>query len=200
VFLSHSSLDLHFAGRVRLALSQAGFKGWMAEAELRNGDWLFESIREALQRSHGMLVLLTVHSLSSAWVYTEIETWARGDPLREHAPMDPKKRIGMVVDGNDGDLTDLFALWDRNPTRFNHQCQPLKPLKALNERFGRVASRPRADKFVSSAILLLQNLSRDYIDFAFYPTHPENWTGGKERFKDFESLMSKWAVVLGGRD
>src|SRR5947207_1493541 len=72
VFLSHSSRDKRFIGRLADELRAAGIDVWLDEAELRVGDSLSE-IENSLRQARCVVVAFSQASKDSAWVTRELE-------------------------------------------------------------------------------------------------------------------------------
>jgi hypothetical protein len=199
VFLAHSAHDVHFAGRVRLALQDLEIRGWLAEAELKPGDWLFESIQEACRRSFGLLVLLTPYALSSAWVYTEVRSWINQWKDTADAHASNPKPLCLLLDASDPDLTTIFAAW--NETNPGHFDQNSKPLEKLRQRMKRehALTQSRLDKYVSSAQGLFRCLEPTFmrderVSIAFYPHRPLDWRGSAV-ITHFTDVMDHWGLT-----
>lgn len=80
VFLSHSSRDKRFVGRLAKQLEAAGLDVWLDEAELRVGDNL-EEIEDYIRRAPCLVVVLSQASRASEWVLKEIR-FARAAGVR----------------------------------------------------------------------------------------------------------------------
>jgi uncharacterized protein YjbI with pentapeptide repeats len=72
-FISYSSLDQEFANRLYADLQQNGIRCWLATEDLRIGDRLRPTIGEAIRLHDKLLVVLSEHSVESAWVESEVE-------------------------------------------------------------------------------------------------------------------------------
>jgi hypothetical protein len=73
VFISYATADLR---RVRPFIEHLHFHGirtWMAEADLRYGDWFPVLIREAIANVRAFIVFLSHASVASGWVRDEIQ-------------------------------------------------------------------------------------------------------------------------------
>lgn len=85
VFISHAAEDTGVAKLLADRLSDAGFSVWFGEFDLRPGQHWQEQIREAIERSHVCLVLLsdaTVPSepwVSNQWCSMQESSWRRKD-------------------------------------------------------------------------------------------------------------------------
>ncbi|MCU0865727.1 MAG: toll/interleukin-1 receptor domain-containing protein [Planctomycetes bacterium] len=72
VFISYSSPDKAIARRLAVDLRQAGVEVWFDEFQLRAGDPILTSIREGIERSDVLLVLISASSIRSTWVESEV--------------------------------------------------------------------------------------------------------------------------------
>jgi hypothetical protein len=77
VFLSYSTNDKDQAREVDTSLKHAGKSCFLAETILQPGDKFEDEIRDALKASREFWVLVSPHSMNSAWVQREITAaWA----------------------------------------------------------------------------------------------------------------------------
>jgi len=72
VFISHSSKDKRAVREIAADLEHCGIDVWFDEWELAVGDSLIEAISRGIDRSSWLAVVLTPHSVSSAWVQKEL--------------------------------------------------------------------------------------------------------------------------------
>jgi CheY-like chemotaxis protein len=72
VFLSHSSKDKAFVRRLAEDLRSAGVPVWYDEWELKVGDSLHDRIQQGIQESGYLAVVVSKHSIRSAWVSKEL--------------------------------------------------------------------------------------------------------------------------------
>jgi len=73
-FISHSSADHTFATRIYSDLQNAGVRAWFAPEDLKIGDRFRSRIDEEIRIFDKMLLVLSEHSVNSAWVETEVES------------------------------------------------------------------------------------------------------------------------------
>jgi|SRR5450755_806295 TIR domain/Pentapeptide repeats (8 copies) len=71
-FVSYSSKDEPFARRLYADLQSNGVRCWFAPENLRMGDRIRPSIDEAIRLHDKLLLVLSQHSLESAWVEKEV--------------------------------------------------------------------------------------------------------------------------------
>lgn len=72
VFMSYSHEDRSKAQWLKKYLNKSGADVWLDEADLRIGALLEKEIPGAIKQSNFLIVLLSPHSISSAWVQKEI--------------------------------------------------------------------------------------------------------------------------------
>ena len=72
-FISHSSIDKEFAERLHADLHAKGVRCWYAPEDLKIGDKFRTHIDEAIRIHDKLLIILSVSSVRSAWVETEVE-------------------------------------------------------------------------------------------------------------------------------
>jgi hypothetical protein len=73
LFLSHSSSDKGFVERLAAQLLKYGFDVWYDKFEIGVGDSLLETIRQGIEESAYVILVLSPDSVNSDWVQTEIE-------------------------------------------------------------------------------------------------------------------------------
>jgi hypothetical protein len=85
-FISYSTKDQEFAERLHADLQNKGVRCWFAPEEIKAGRKLHEQIDEAIRLHDKLLLILSEHSMNSAWVETEIGN-AREREAREKKQM-----------------------------------------------------------------------------------------------------------------
>ncbi|HEY7350286.1 MAG TPA: toll/interleukin-1 receptor domain-containing protein [Ktedonobacterales bacterium] len=73
-FISYSSKDDEFAKRLYNDLQGAGVRCWFAPEDLKIGDETRTRIDESIRLHDKLLLILSEHSIASAWVQKEVET------------------------------------------------------------------------------------------------------------------------------
>ena len=71
-FISYSTKDQTFAERLHADLQAKGVRCWFAPHNVAGGRKLYEQIDEAIRLYDRLLLILSVHSMESEWVKTEI--------------------------------------------------------------------------------------------------------------------------------
>lgn len=82
LFLSHSSLDKPFVGRLASDLKNRGVPVWFDQWELKVGDSLTQKIEDGISGSGWLAVVLSTHSVNSEWVQKELRA-AQAKELRD---------------------------------------------------------------------------------------------------------------------
>src|SRR5579864_675757 len=73
VFVSHASADKPFVIELQQRLASYGVDAWVDARELIAGDALQPEIEKAIESSDGVLAVLSLKTLNSAWVTREIK-------------------------------------------------------------------------------------------------------------------------------
>jgi hypothetical protein len=73
-FISYSSLDQNFAERLYADLQNKGVRYWFAPHDMKVGDKIRTRIDESIRLYDKLLLVLSEHSVNSAWVEKEVET------------------------------------------------------------------------------------------------------------------------------
>ena len=71
-FVSHSSRDKPFVGKLVAQLRSSGVRVWYAPDDLLGGKNLHDEIRQAIKQFDRLILVLSPASMSSPWVQTEI--------------------------------------------------------------------------------------------------------------------------------
>lgn len=72
VFISHSHHDREFVDKLALNLVSARVNVWLDRWELKAGDSLIEKIEQGLEDASALIVVLSCHSVESAWCRKEL--------------------------------------------------------------------------------------------------------------------------------
>jgi hypothetical protein len=72
-FISYSTKDQDFAERLYADLRQKNVRVWLATEDLKIGDKFRSRINDAIRIHDKLLVVLSEHSVKSAWVEDEVE-------------------------------------------------------------------------------------------------------------------------------
>ena len=87
VFISHNHQDKPLARRISRFLRLYGVDAWLDERELRLGNRLDDSIRQAIKRCDTVLVVATVAAAKSPWVEREISFAVESTPAIAVCPV-----------------------------------------------------------------------------------------------------------------
>ena len=71
-FISYSTKDEAFCQKLHDRMVDAGLKVWFAPESLKQGDKLYEQIKDGIARHDRLLIVLSKHSMNSEWVKTEL--------------------------------------------------------------------------------------------------------------------------------
>jgi len=82
-FISYSTKDQEFAGRLYADLQNKGVRCWFAPQDIQAGKKIHEQIDEAIRAHEKLLLILSSNSMNSEWVKTEIRK-ARKRERTEH--------------------------------------------------------------------------------------------------------------------
>jgi len=85
-FISYSTEDDEFAGRLYHDLQGAGVRCWFAPRDIRAGRKIHQQIEEAIRTSDRLLLIISESSMTREWVRTEIAQ-AREHEYREKRQM-----------------------------------------------------------------------------------------------------------------
>lgn len=109
-FISHSSKDDDFAVRLHADLQNSGVRCWFAPEDLKTGDVLEDTITGAIRLHEKLVIVLSVHSVGSAWVKREVQT-AQARERKEGRPVLFPIRLDDAIKAS----TEAWAsyLWDQ---------------------------------------------------------------------------------------
>ena len=96
MFLSHSSGDELFARRVSNHLDSLGVDVWLALWDLEAGDRLRESIKDAIERSRFVGLLVSPAFQKSAWCQLELKLALKKERLKKKRTLVP-----LLIDSQD---------------------------------------------------------------------------------------------------
>jgi hypothetical protein len=83
VFISFSTHDQEFAARLHADLQNRGVRCWFAPHDIAGGRKIHEQIETAIHIHDRVVLILSRHSMASAWVQTEIAN-ARQKEIRQN--------------------------------------------------------------------------------------------------------------------
>jgi hypothetical protein len=160
VFLSHSKNDFELAKAVRLTLGRDHrLQTWLFEKEVNKDENIFGSVYLGIFHCDAILLLLTSHSIGSAWVYTEMVAAAKS----------LNKKIITITDGRDQELMLVIDSYLKNPEWSEFRLEGILERFKLKEK-----NEHRIAVFKKNAenILLFLQL---YASFSVFPSIPDEY-------------------------
>jgi hypothetical protein len=97
-FISYSSKDERAATRLNDDLQAAGVRCWFAPEDLRVGDPFRQRIDESIRVHDKLLLILSSHSVSSAWVQDEVEAALERERREKRLVLFPIRIDNAVMD------------------------------------------------------------------------------------------------------
>lgn len=145
-FIRYAHHDAGFASRVHDALQRHGVRCWYAPANVQGGKKRYAQREEAIRVDDKVLLVLSEHSMHSAWVKTEIANTRRREVTQQRQILFPMRLVDdetistwTCVDadtGNDAarairayDIPD-FSAWKRHDAFEQAFARLLRALKA----------------------------------------------------------------------
>jgi len=89
VFISHSLKDKYFVSKLRSELLNSGIEVFQFETNIRVGDKILSTIKEAIRSSDFIIVVLSKESVKSNWVNFEISTVLLNEKSKEETLLIP---------------------------------------------------------------------------------------------------------------
>jgi len=99
-FISYSSIDQAFAERLYSDLQRKGARCWFAPEDLKVGDKFWHRIDESIKLYDKLLVILSEHSVKSAWVESEVMAALEKEQQHNKAVLFPIKLDEAVMQTN----------------------------------------------------------------------------------------------------
>lgn len=99
-FISYSDLDRSFAERLHADLRGKSVRCWYAPEDMRIGSKIRQTINEAIRLRDKLLVVLSEHSLASAWVEDEVEAAFEEEIRRQKTVLFPVRLDDTVMESN----------------------------------------------------------------------------------------------------
>src|SRR6266700_843070 len=96
-FISYSSQDHTFAEQVHADLERCGFRCWFAPHDMKIGDKIRQRIQDSIQEYDKLLLVLSEHSVESAWVESEVETAFEKERKRKQLVLFPIRLDDAVM-------------------------------------------------------------------------------------------------------
>jgi len=92
-FISYSSVDDDFCRRLHERLQGAGLRVWFAPHDIQGGRKLHEQIDQAIRVYDKLLLVLSPHSMQSAWVEYEIRRARRREVAEQRRILFPVRLV-----------------------------------------------------------------------------------------------------------
>jgi hypothetical protein len=114
IFLSYSAKDRDFVQRLALDLTQRGFRVWLDSWHMGIGEHLTQSVRQGVNSSAFLVVVLSPHTSKSKWVSDELD-WATAREREQGRKILLPVRIGggkvpkQIRDRIFADFTDSYS-------------------------------------------------------------------------------------------
>jgi TIR domain/Pentapeptide repeats (8 copies) len=136
-FISYSSRDQVFTERLHADLQAKGVRCWFAPDHLRIGDKIRVAIDESIRKYEKLLLVLSKHSVESAWVEKEVETALEQERQQKRTILFPIKLDNSVMKIESGWPADIkrtrnigdFQFWknhDQYKKAFDRLLRDLK--------------------------------------------------------------------------
>ena len=151
LFISHSTRDDAFVGKLRKTLALHGIEGWIDSRELRGGDLLWLEIQYAIDDASAYAIVISPDGLQSKWVGNELEHALQVQRRRgkdEHGkPRFPV--IPLLLDGTK--LGAFRKLFDGEPAYIAISSAPGGVEAAMNALLVALGKRLPADTSLPSS-------------------------------------------------
>ncbi len=106
-FISYSSKDAEIAKRLHADLQDKGVRVWFAPEDLKIGDKFGPRIDEAIRVYDRLLLILSEHSIASAWVEHEVKAGLKKEEQNHHTVLFPVRVDDAVMETTDQWAHDL---------------------------------------------------------------------------------------------
>jgi uncharacterized protein YjbI with pentapeptide repeats len=137
-FISYSVKDEPVARRLHSDLQARGVRCWFAPQDMRIGDRIRDRIDESIRVHDKLLVVLSRHSIGSAWVEKEVETAFEQETTRGAVVLFPIRLDDAVMETQKAWAADItrtrhigdFRQWkdhDQYEIAFNRLLRDLRP-------------------------------------------------------------------------
>jgi uncharacterized protein YjbI with pentapeptide repeats len=108
-FISYSTNEQDFADRVHADLQSKGVRCWFATQDMRIGDKILDTIDSAIRLRDKVLLILSEHSINSAWVEDEVTKAFEEERKRGQMVLFPIRLDDAVMDTNEAWAAKLRA-------------------------------------------------------------------------------------------
>jgi hypothetical protein len=144
-FISYSNRDSGFAERLYADLQSKGVRCWFAPEDMKTGDKIRQRIDESIRLYDKLLLVLSQHSMVSAWVEFEVEAAIAKENERKTTMLFPLRLDSSITRSTTSWATHLqrtrhitdFTYWkqhDHYQKALTRLLRDLQPGKAPKER------------------------------------------------------------------
>jgi hypothetical protein len=127
IFISYSSMDKTFAGRLALDLLAAGFPVWLDIWEMELGDSLYQKIFSGLDNSSYVIVVVSKNYNRSVWTSKEFRA-----TLTKEDSTQRKILIPVVIDDAEVPLEIRDRIYSNFIDDYDHKIMQLKRFFSVN--------------------------------------------------------------------
>lgn len=106
-FISYSSQDESFAEHLHADLQRGGVRCWFAPEDMKIGDRIRTRIDEVIHIHDRLMLILSEHSVNSAWVEKEVETAFEKEDQRKESVLFPIRLDDAVLNSKTGWAADI---------------------------------------------------------------------------------------------
>lgn len=137
-FISYSHKDEEFAQQLYADLQKHNVRCWYAPEDIKIGDKIRSTIEQSIQTREKLLLVLSTHSIDSAWVEKEVETAFEKEQKLKQLVLFPIRLDSAVMDTDQAWAADIrrmrhigdFSQW-HNPDAYQKALSRLlRDLKA----------------------------------------------------------------------
>lgn len=121
-FISYSSQDEAFSRKLHADLQQQGVHCWFAPEDMKTGDKIRERINQSIHLYDKLLLVLSQHSIASAWVEFEVEAAFAKESSNKQLVLFPVRLDDAITSCQTSWATQLHQI--RHITDFSHWEQP----------------------------------------------------------------------------
>jgi len=166
-FLSYSSQDQDFAQRLFADLQSKGIRCWFAPEDMRIGDKITPRIDEAIRLSDKLIVVLSEHSVKSAWVAMEVEMALEKEQRLKRSVLFPIRLDNDILLTPHAWAADLRRA--RHIGDFEHWRESEAYKKSFHRLLGALNAPSRSSASQSMALLAEHAVSRWFERLNFQP-------------------------------
>jgi uncharacterized protein YjbI with pentapeptide repeats len=137
-FISYSTTNQEFANRLHADLQGKGVRCWFAPEDLKIGDKFRDRIDESIRLHDKLLIVLSEHSIASAWVRREVEAAFEREDRQKSTVLFPIRLDDAVMETKEAWAADIrrtryigdFSRWKDHDSYQKALERLLRDLKA----------------------------------------------------------------------